>query len=271
MSITSSVGLISGIDTAALIDQLIELEARPITLIEARNATLTAQQAAFQDLDSRLLAMKLSADKLANVNTFRTTTVSSSNESVLSATSKSSAVPGTYDFVVSELVSTQQVVTKGFADTDLTPVAPDGATLTFEFGDGSLTSNTELSQLNGAEGVARGQIRITDRSGTTEIVDLSTATTVNDVLDAINNSTSISVTAAVEGDHFVISDNTGQTTSNLIISDQGTTGTATALGLVNSVASGTLTGQNINTISEDSLLSTLNDGNGVSFSSILYS
>lgn len=267
MSITSSIGLISGIDTAALIDQLIALEARPITLIENRNATLTAQQTAFQDLDSRLLAMKLSADTLANVNTFRKTSVSSSNESILTATSKSSAVPGTYDFFVSELVSTQQIVTQGFSDTDFTPVAPSGATLTFEFGDGSLTSNTDLNQLNGAEGIPRGLIRITDRSGTVEIVDLSTATTVDDVLDAINNSTQISVTASVEGDHFVITDNTGQTTSNLIISDQGTTGTATALGLVTSVASDTLTGQDINTIGESTLLSTLNDGNGVSFGS----
>lgn len=265
MSITSSVGLISGIDTASLIDQLIALDSRPITLIQARNATLTAQQAAFQELNAKLLSMKLSSDSLANVNSFRNTTVSSSNESVMTATSKSSAVPGTYDFVVSQLVSTQQMVTSGFADKDTTPVSNTDTTFTFEFGNGGLTTNTDLSQINGGDGFSRGKIRITDRSGTTEIIDLSTATTVNDVLDAINNATNISVTASVSGDKFVIEDNTGATSTNLIIADQGTTGTATSLGLVASVAGDTLNGQNINTIGENTLLSGINDGNGVRF------
>ncbi|HAI10595.1 MAG TPA: hypothetical protein DCM28_02750 [Phycisphaerales bacterium] len=267
MSITSSVGLISGIDTAALIDQLIELDSRPITLIQARNATLTAQQGAFQELNSQLLAMKLSADSMANVNTFRSTSVTSSNESIMTATSKSSAVPGTYDFVVSQLVSTQQMVTTGFADSDTTPISDSDTTFTFEFGNGGLSTNTELSQLNGGDGFARGKIRLTDRSGTTEIIDLSTATTVNDVLDAINNATNVSVTASVKGDQFIIEDNTGSTTTNLIIADQGTTGTATSLGLVDSVAGNTLTGTAVNTIGSNTLLSSINDGNGVRFGS----
>ncbi len=265
MSITSSVGLISGIDTASLIDQLIQLDSRPITLIQARNATLTAQQAAFQDLNTKLLAMKLSSDTIANVNTFRTTSVTSSNESVLTASSRSSAVPGTYDFVVSQLVSTQQMVTSGFTDKDVTPITNTDTTFTFEFGDGGLATNTELSQLNGGDGFDRGKIRITDRSGTSEIVDLSTATTVNDVLDAINNSTNINVTASVSGDKFVIEDNTGASATNLTIADHGTTGTATSLGLVASVASDTLEGTDVNTIGENTLLSTINDGNGVRF------
>ncbi|MBL4702722.1 MAG: hypothetical protein JKX85_15870, partial [Phycisphaeraceae bacterium] len=264
-TITSSVGLISGIDSGALIDQLMQIESRPVTLIENRNAVLEEQQTAFQEINSLLVTMKLSSDKIANLNTFRGTTVTSSNESVMTAESRSSAVPGTYDFVVSQLVSTQQIVTSGFADSDLTAIAPSGGTFTFEFGDGGLTSNTELSQINGGEGFVRGKIRITDRSGTTEIVDLSTATTVDDVLDAINNATNISVTASVRGDGFVIEDNTGQTISNLIIADQGTTATATALGLVDTVATNTLTGQDVNTIGVNSLLSIINDGNGVNF------
>lgn len=264
-TITSSTGLISGIDTGSLIDQLIAIDSKPITLIQARNATLTAQQAAFQELNTKLLSMKLSSDTVANVNTFRNTTVSSSNEGIMTATSKSSAVPGTYDFVVGQLVSTQQMVTSGFADKDTTPVTSTGGSFTFEFGDGGLTSNTDLNRINGGDGFSRGKVRVTDRTGTTEIIDLSTATTVNDVLDAFNNSTSISVTASVDGDHFVLHDNTGSTVSNLIVADQGTTGTATSLGLVSSVAADTVTGQNINTIGNDTLLADLNDGNGVRF------
>ncbi len=263
--ITSSVGIISGIPTADLIDQLLALEARPKELEQKRSAILTSQQVAFQQINAQILGLKLSADQLANINTFRATTASSSNESALTVTSKSSAVPGTYDFVVNQLVTTQQMVTSGFADTDTTLIAPSGDTLTFEFGDGRLDSNTQLDQLNASSGVTRGKIRITDRSGAVGIIDLSTATTVDEVLQSINAASSVSVTASVQGDHFVITDNTGQTTSSLSITDTGSTTTASDLGIATTAAGSTLTGSDINTVGTDTLLSILNDGNGIGF------
>ncbi len=48
-----------------------------------------------------------------------------------------------------------------------------------------------LNALNGGAGVRPGTIRITDRSGATAEIDLSTAVTVDDVLNAINGSTAI--------------------------------------------------------------------------------
>ena len=44
--ISSSTGLISGLNTSALIDQLLAVESRPKTLIQARVAKLQTQQAA---------------------------------------------------------------------------------------------------------------------------------------------------------------------------------------------------------------------------------
>ena len=120
--ISSGVGLISGINFADLIDQLIALESRPKSIVESQNARLTTQQVAFQDINAKLLAHKFSVTSLLASSIFDATTASSSNETVLTATSTSSATPGTYSFTVDRLVSTQQVISSGFADQDTTPI-----------------------------------------------------------------------------------------------------------------------------------------------------
>ena len=119
-TITSGVGLISGIDTAGLIDQLMAIEARPRTLVEQRVADLTTQKTAFLDINARLLALKISASAFADDDVFATKTATSSDSSAISATATNSAVPGTYNIAVSRLVANQQLITEGFADTDTT-------------------------------------------------------------------------------------------------------------------------------------------------------
>jgi hypothetical protein len=58
-----------------------------------------------------------------------------------------------------------------------------------------------LADLNGVQGVRRGVIRITDRNGGVADVDLRTATTVNEVLDAINSQSTARVRAGIELEH----------------------------------------------------------------------
>ena len=259
--ITSGVGLVSGLPTADIIDQLIAIEARPKLIVEQRIAVLQSQQIAFQDINAKLLALKLSASAFVTNKTFDTTTASSSDESVLSATSSTSATPGTYSFIVDRLVSTQQMISQGFVDQDATAVG--AGTLTFEFGDARLDTDTDLAALNGGSGVTRGKIRITDRSGTSAVVDLGKIQTVNDVLDAINSAAGISVIASVSGDTLVIDDTSGSTTTALTVADVAASGTAASLGLDAAAVGNKLTGNQINILTADSTLSLFNDGQGV--------
>ncbi len=260
--ISSSIGLISGINTAEVIDQLLAIEARPKQLVEQRNVQLTTQQVAFQSISAKLLAMKLSAGTFATNNIFGSTTAVSSDASVLTASSTNTAVPGSYSFTVDRLVSTQQVITGGFADQDTTPIAASGGTLTFEFGDAALGTDSVLSQLNAGAGIQRGQIKITDQLGNSALVDLSKALTVNDVLEAVNTATGINVAASVEGDAFKLVDQSGGA-GTLAVTDVGASGTTASLGL-NVVAVGsTLTGTKVNVLGRATGLSALNDRNGV--------
>jgi len=260
--ITTGIGLISGINTADIIDQLIAIESRPKELVQQQNANLTAQQAAFQSISARLLGLELSVGTLASTDIFGSTAASSSNESVITASSTNSAVPGSYSFTVDRLVSTQQVVTNGFVDQNVTPIVTSGGTLTFEFGDARLDSNRQLSQLNGGNGIQRGKISITDRNGDTAVVDLSKALTLNDVLDAINTTAGIDVTASADGDSFKLTDTSGGGGS-LSVTDAGPHATTASLGLNVTAVGDALTGTAVNILGRDLFLGALNDNNGV--------
>ncbi|MCC7205465.1 MAG: flagellar filament capping protein FliD [Phycisphaeraceae bacterium] len=265
--ISSSVGLISGINHQQLIEQLIQIEARPQTLVKNQNTILQSQQTAFQAINAKLLALQSIATRLSNLNSFRATTASSSNEDVLTLTSGTATTPGTYRFAVNRLVSSQQMLTAGFVDADQTPLG--AGVMSFEGTAAKLSTETRLSDLSlvGGGDFARGKIKITNRAGASATIDLTRAVTVNDILDAINaQEETLGVTARVNGDKLELVDSTGGS-GNLIVADVSSTfRTATSLGLAGSVASDTLTGQRINGLTDRTQLTALNDGNGVRLS-----
>lgn len=124
-----------------------------------------------------------------------------------------------------------------------------------------------LKDLKGGSGITTpGSIQLTDRSGKTANVNLSSAATLSDVITAINGA-GLGLTASVNaaGDGIQINDTTGQTTSNLIIADVGGGTTAanlhiTANSASNSVNSGDL---NLKYIGLNTALSSLNGGAGI--------
>ncbi|MEZ6243544.1 MAG: flagellar filament capping protein FliD [Phycisphaerales bacterium] len=261
--ITSGVGLFSGIDTASLIEQLLAVEARPRTLAQNRLLQLQTQQAAYLDLNSRLSALKTAAAKFRTSLTFDAKSATSSDSDVLSATAGAGAAPGTYSFIVDRLVSARQLLSRGFSDRD-TSAAGIGS-LTFEDNRARLDRITNLAQLNGGDGIERGKIRITVGGSTTTEVDLSRVATVEDVLNAINDS-GAGVTASVEDGRFVI-DGNGSTVS---VANVGTRDTVETLGIAADTDAGTTTileGSTVYGLNANTALSALLDGSGIRFKS----
>src|SRR5690606_30406669 len=132
----------------------------------------------------------------------------------------------------------------------------------FSFGKGNLNRDRDLAELNGGNGVRAGKISITDRSGAQATIDLTDTTTVNEVLDRLNNADGISINATVNGDGLVITDTSGGAGS-LTIANAANTFTATDLGIVGTSAGGVINGTAINTLGSSTGLGSLNDGNGV--------
>lgn len=259
--ISSDIGLISGIKTKDIIDQLMALEARPKDLLQTRIDSVNRQKLAYTDVVTRLASLKLNGTTLKKPSTFQAASTTSSNENVLTATAANGAAIGSYQFQVARLVATQQSVSGGFADFDHARVG--AGTMTIELGGGDLTSESPLAQLRGGDGVRRGLFRIIDRSGNTAVIDTTAAVTLDDVVNKINTSLDINVRASVGREGLLLSDLTGKTTGNFIVQDVGSGHAAEDLGLVASVAASTITGSDINSIGRATALAQLNDGRGV--------
>lgn len=255
--ITSSVGLFSGIDTASLIESLLAVESRPKILVQQRIAQLQLQQSGFLDINGRLNTLRSTAASLRTDDIFNTTNAGTSDEDVLTASAGPRSTVGSYSFIVDRLVSTRQLLSRGFADRDTT--ALNAGSFSFESVAARLDRDVSLSALNGGDGVERGEIRITDSDGSSANIDLSKAATVNDVLDAINNAEDINVTASIRDGRFILSDNNG---GNVAVAERNGGTTAASLGLTGS-ATGQLDGSNVFYLAENTALSSLNDGNGV--------
>lgn len=259
--ITSGIGLVSGINSKDIIDQLMQLEARPKTLLQRRAETVNQQRTAYADISARLTSLRLSATTLKKTITFQNAAATSSDEDVLTATASPGAAVGAFTFQVARLVTTQQAVSKGFADFSTARI-PAG-TISIETGGGEVTAENMLNDLNGGRGVRRGAFRITDRAGNSAVIDVSAAVSLQDVVKKINTTLNIAVRAKVDGDRLVLTDQTGKTASNLIVQDIGDGTTAADLSIVASVAANTLTGSDINYLGTLSNLDLLNDGRGV--------
>jgi flagellar hook-associated protein 2 len=258
--ITSNIGLISGINTGAIINGLISIDSAPVNLLQTQITSAQDQKQAYTSLETQLTAMQQIGQNLALPQTFQQATTNSSNPNVLTATAGVGAAVGSYQFQVAQLVSTQQSISNGFANTSSAPVG--AGTITLEEGGGEAYSQTPLSQLNGGSGVAQGQFRITDRSGNSTVINTSNDINLDDVVSQINNATGISVHAAVTDDGLQITDQSGGTGA-LSIQDLNGGTTAQNLGIAGTASGDTLTGSDINYISTATSLAQLNDGNGV--------
>lgn len=260
--ITSSVGLVSGINTGAIIDSLMALSQAPVTLLQTQVNSFQAQQHAYSSLETQLTSLQLVGKSLELPATFLASTATSSDPNVLTATTTAGAPSGSYQFQVAQLVSAQQSVSNGFAST-ASPL--QAGTITLGLGGGSLDAQTGLASLNGGAGVSSGQFRITDRSGKTDVIDTTGAVTLDDVVNKINTSLDISVQASIQNNHLVLTDSSGGSGS-LKVQDLAGGTAAQTLGIAQTVNANTLNGASINYLGSNSALSALNDGRGVRLS-----
>ncbi len=260
--ISSSVGLISGIDTGRLIEQLLAIEARPRTLFQRRAIQLQSQQSAYLDLNSRLGALRTASAAFRVNKVFGSMKATSSDPLVLSATASNAAVPGSYNFIVDQLVTNQQLLSGGFSDLTASPVG--ASSFVIEDARGRLDRDTLLSDLNTGEGIARGKIVIT-QGAASETIDLSKAVTVSDVLSALNSAATVSIQASVKDGAFVVESTNA--TSFSITNATGYT-TASSLGLTGVNGTTSTQGSGVYALGNAMSLSALNDGNGVFINSL---
>jgi len=128
---TASIGgLASGLDTASIISQLMQLEALPQTQLKSRVTTEQTKLTALQSLNSRLAALATSADALAHPSGSTPSVWDSlkaaSSNSAVTVTASSSASPASYSVTIGHTALTHRIsYTEAHAATD---VVTGGAT-----------------------------------------------------------------------------------------------------------------------------------------------
>lgn len=97
----------------------------------------------------------------------------------------------------------------------------------------TLDRNTTLASLRQGRGVSPGSITVTDRAGQTATINLATAVTVGDVLDALSNDTTVQVTATLNTTTagLTIVDDNANPVGNLSITEVAGGSTARELGI----------------------------------------
>lgn len=258
-TISSGVGLISGLDYSTIIDQLIAIDARPRDILSQRVNTVDAQKTAFTEISARLTALLGRLTSLSSRSAFTATTSRSSLPDVLSATTSTTTRPGTYTFRVRALATTYQAISQGFRSAD---TALPAGSVTIESAQARVDRATALDALNGYQGIQRGAFRLTDATGAAATIDVSDARTLADVVDRVN-SAGIGVRAALDGDRLKLISTTG---GELRVHEVSGGRTAASLGFDAArsySATGELTGANLMYLTADSPLAALNDGLGV--------
>jgi flagellar hook-associated protein 2 len=170
MSISTGIGLISGIDTERIISQITALNQRPIQMIQRRQAVLNAKSQAYGALSEKLTALRDQLKAMRDPQGFVFRSASSSNESALTAAADKTAATGSYSVQVLQLAQAHRLASQGVADLDAS-IAAGAGVVTIQVGSGSVRNYT---------------------------VDASTS--MADLRDAINNDTESGVTASIIND-----------------------------------------------------------------------
>lgn len=240
----SSIGLVTGTDIVGTVDQLIALSARPRDRLIARTKDLQSQQTAIAELTALVIGVQLAGNRLGPTAQYQARAATSTNEAAISVAASSDAEIGTLRARSIQLAATHSVQTNGLTSD---PTAALGLTGEIQIrAGGFINDSVSLTDLNQGRGVDLGSIRITDRAGNSEEIDLSKASTIDDVLSAINNATTARVRATTVGDSIQLTDISGSVAGNLRVDEVGGRETAADLGLRGiDIASSTAVGSDI--------------------------
>jgi flagellar hook-associated protein 2 len=152
-------GLVSGLDTATIISQLMQVEAGPQTLLKTKLSTEQGTVSNLQAINAKFAALQTKAAALATTASWNPLTATSSSDRV-TVNAGSTATPGALSFTVdatatatrgsaAQLASANQVVTDTGSDgSHQVVLTVNGTQTTLDAGDGTI--NSVVSAINGA-------------------------------------------------------------------------------------------------------------------------
>jgi len=114
MSAISFSGLATGLDTAGIVAQLVELKRRPIYRLQKRRSGYETQIKALSTFKDKLKALQSAANNMDTSSEFSSLKASSSDSDFFTVTADSDAAPGSFEIDVTKLATAQKEVSQGF-------------------------------------------------------------------------------------------------------------------------------------------------------------
>ena len=188
-------GLISGLDTNSMIEQLLELERQPIVKLQQQEAAYQVELSAYGSLKGVLSSLRSTVEALDSANSFTGFSAVSGNTDLFSASADENATSGSYDITVQQLAEVHKLASGGFSE---------------------------------GEYVGEGTLHLKVGNGSTTDIDISATDTIAVVAQAINDAEA-GVRAGVifDGtDYFLTlaaSDTGVENVINLTVTDTGDT------------------------------------------------
>ncbi len=127
----SSTGIGSGLDVASMIDRLMALENRPLSLLKTQATTLNTKLSTVGKLQSNFAALRDKANALTSNTLWSNTVATSADASAVKVSTSANATAGSYAVNVSQLALGQTVTSQAPAGG---PLALNEGTLTIELG-----------------------------------------------------------------------------------------------------------------------------------------
>jgi flagellar hook-associated protein 2 len=147
----------NGFDFGSIIDAIMQYESQPLTALQTQQQSVKDKDAALVQLNSFISSLQTSASSLTNASTFSNVASTSSDPTIATTTAGSGALAGRYDVSIAFLAKGQVTTsTNGYGALD--DVVADSGSLSFTI-DGT----------------------------TTTAIDITQATTLAELKDAINN------------------------------------------------------------------------------------
>ena len=103
-------GLQTGIDTSAIISQLMAAERRTINTLEERKGRWDERQEALSDIESKVRSLRTRMRSLSNADVLKAFSVSSSDSDILTAEATNDAFEGNHAVEVSQLAASERSV-----------------------------------------------------------------------------------------------------------------------------------------------------------------
>jgi flagellar hook-associated protein 2 len=114
----TSLGVGSGLELETIVETLVAAESRPIVLLQNRRNDNDLKISAFGLVRSALSTFQGTLDTLADPESFRNVSATSSDSEIVSASASQSAVPGSTSIEVAQLAQFNRIASQAFVDSN---------------------------------------------------------------------------------------------------------------------------------------------------------